>query len=68
MSIFCENTDILDNFQCEIGLSIRYPKTVSIAMTETYKTPKKALTNQLTKSIKKLPEISLKIYPPNWLK
>jgi len=29
--------------------------------------PKKALTNQLTKSIKKLPGISLKISPPNWL-
>ena len=28
----------------------------------------KALTNQLTKSIKKLPRINLKIYPPNWLK
>ncbi len=26
MSIFCENTDIFDNFQCEIGLSIRRKK------------------------------------------
>jgi len=48
-----------------IGLSIRYPKMISLAIKRTYKAPKKALTNQLTKSIKRLPEISLKIFPTN---
>jgi hypothetical protein len=30
--------------------------------------PKKALTNQLTKNLKKLVGISFKMYPPKWLK
>jgi hypothetical protein len=38
--------------------NVRYPKTLSLAIQKTYKTPKKALTNQLTKNIKKLPRIS----------
>jgi hypothetical protein len=30
MLIFCENTDIFDNFWCDIGLSIRRERSVSI--------------------------------------
>ena len=37
--------------------NVRYPKTLSLAIQKTYKAPKKALTNQLTKNIKKLPRM-----------
>ncbi len=30
MSIFCKNTDIINNFWCVIGLSIRMKRNVSI--------------------------------------
>jgi len=48
--------------------NVRYPKTVSLAKQRTYRAPKKALTNQLTKKIQKLAEMTLPRYHPIWLK
>jgi hypothetical protein len=51
-----------------IGFDERALKMASPATKKTYKAPKKAITDQLTKSIKALRGISFKMYPRDWLK
>ncbi|TKJ36312.1 MAG: hypothetical protein CEE38_12930 [Planctomycetes bacterium B3_Pla] len=69
LSAFCPPTIFArKSWFFRIVFNVRWPKTVSPAIKKTYKVPKKAITNQLTKNLKKLPGISFKTCLPDWLK